>query len=233
MLSILLQHQLFLECVLVAASSLSEMLQVLLRTVGVAYLGHIVSHAGVMVDNTKILAVTSWPQPTNLIVLRGFLGLMRYYRKFVKNYGIIAASLTNLLRKNCFKRSHDVTIAFEKLKKDLTTAPILTFPDFSQPFIVECVELYMRIGAILQQDALLISFYNHTLAQRHQKLHAYEKKVDGINHGSAPLEFLFLGSIICPTLITTASSSCWNNALIHSNVGFASFWDLISALNIN
>lgn len=84
--------------------------------------------------------------------------------RFVKNYGVLAAPLTNLLRKNCFKWSHDATIAFEELKKTLTTTPILTLPYFSQPFIVECDSSDMGIGAILQQDVRPISFYSHTLA---------------------------------------------------------------------
>lgn len=118
-LSILLQHHLF-----------PKRSKCLFAQSEVAYLGHTVSHEGVMVDNTKILA----------------------------------APLTNLLRKNCFKWSHDATIAFEELKKTLTTTPILTLPYFSQPFVVECDSSDMGIGAILQQDVRPISFYSHTLA---------------------------------------------------------------------
>ncbi len=55
----------------------------------VEYLGHIVSHEGVKVDPSKIKAIKEWKIPTSIKHLQGFLGLIGYYRKFVKNYLMI------------------------------------------------------------------------------------------------------------------------------------------------
>jgi hypothetical protein len=65
----------------------------------VEYLGHIVSHEGVKVDPNKIKAMMEWPIPKTLKNLRGFLGLMGYYHKFVKNYGQIANTSNNIIKK--------------------------------------------------------------------------------------------------------------------------------------
>ena len=65
-------------------------------------LGHIVSHEGVKVDPNKIKAIKEWKFSSTIKQLRGFLGLTRYYRKFVKNYGRIPTPLTTLLKKYAF-----------------------------------------------------------------------------------------------------------------------------------
>lgn len=66
----------------------------------VAFLGHIISKDRVQVHPDKVEAVRRWPRPTTVTKVWSFLGLAGYYRRFVKDYSIIAAPLTQLTRKN-------------------------------------------------------------------------------------------------------------------------------------
>lgn len=113
----------------------------------ISYLGHIISGAGVATDPDKVTAVSSWPSPSNVRDLRGFLGLAGYYRKFVRNFGLIAKPLTELLRKNTIFHWTSVhEDSFQALKQTLVSAPVLALPNFSRPFCIEQMQVLLVLG---------------------------------------------------------------------------------------
>jgi hypothetical protein len=109
--------------------------------------------AGVATDPDKVSAISAWPTPTNVKALQSFLGLAGYYRKFVRNFGIISQPLTNLLKKHClFVWTRDLDIAFATLKQALVSALVLALPNFAKPFVLGTDASDGGIGAILMQD---------------------------------------------------------------------------------
>jgi hypothetical protein len=141
------------------------------------YLGHLISNHGVRADPSKLEAMLQWPLPSNLKALRGFLGLTGYYRKFIRNYGTIAAPLTALLRKNAFQWTPTATDAFLRLKAAVTSPPVLRLPDFTKSFTVECDSCGTGLGAILMQDGRPITFFSQALKGRALFLSTYEKEL--------------------------------------------------------
>ncbi|XP_059315524.1 uncharacterized protein LOC132066177 [Lycium ferocissimum] len=143
----------------------------------VEYLGHYISAQGVSTDPKKIEAVQSWPEPTTIKRLRGFLGLTGYYRRFIKGYGVISKPLTDLLKKDSFSWTNKATEAFQELKTALTTAPVLILPDYNQPFVVETDACNVGIGAVLMQKDQPIAYLSKGLSSRHQTLSVYDKEL--------------------------------------------------------
>ena len=83
----------------------------------VAFLGHVLSAKGVVVDPAKIEAKKEWDQPRNVTKIRSFLGLAGYYRRFIENFSKIARPMTNLLKKTKeFEWMPECEQSFQKLK---------------------------------------------------------------------------------------------------------------------
>lgn len=118
----------------------------------VKYLGHIVTQEGIAPDPETVEAVQKYPLPKNVRGVRGFLGLVNWYRKFILNITKIAAPLVELTKNNVkFKITEEVLEVIEKLKGALTSDKILIFPDFTKPFILSTDASGIGAGAILGQ----------------------------------------------------------------------------------
>ena len=116
------------------------------------YLGHIITPTGLKLNPKQLEAVQEFPVPTSVSQVRQFLGLMSYYRRFIKNFATIASLLHSLTRKNAeFVWSEECQLAFDLLKQKLTTAPVLVYPNFNQNFVLETDASIKGLGAVLSQ----------------------------------------------------------------------------------
>ena len=94
----------------------------------------------------------NWPTPKTLTELRGFLGLVNYYRIFIKRCAVIARPLNHLLRKGRYRKwTGKQRMAFNILKRKLTQAPVLMFPNFTKEFQLYTDASKLGLGATLEQ----------------------------------------------------------------------------------
>lgn len=152
----------------------------------VAFLGHVVTPEGVKPNPSKIDAIKQWPLPRNEKELRGFLGVLGYYRKFIKDFAKIAKPLTQALRKEeTIQHTKEFLSAFERCKSILTSSHVLTYPDFSKPFVLTTDASKYAIGAVLSQGPIgydrPISFASRTLTKTEENYSTIEKELLAID----------------------------------------------------
>uniref|UniRef100_A0AAG5DPC1 RNA-directed DNA polymerase n=1 Tax=Anopheles atroparvus TaxID=41427 RepID=A0AAG5DPC1_ANOAO len=148
----------------------------------VQFLGHTVTEHGVKPNNDKIEVIRSWPIPKTEKDIRQFLGILGYYRRFIKDFAKLVKPLTNLLRKEIeIEMTPEIIKCFEKCKKILTLDPILIYPDFSKEFILTTDASDFAIGAVLSQGPIgqdrPVAYASRTLNKTEERYSTTEKEL--------------------------------------------------------
>ena len=136
----------------------------------VTFLGHIVTGEGISTAPDKVRGVNEWPVPTNASELRSFLGLCSYYRRFVGGFAEIARPLHRLTEKDThFIWTAECAQAFQRLKRSLTSAPVLSYPTTTEPFVLDTDASNRGIGAVLSQvqngEEKAVAYFSTTLSK--------------------------------------------------------------------
>ena len=122
------------------------------------YLAHHVSRKGVCPSKKNLESIAQCLPPDTYTKVKSFVGLIGHYRCFIKGFAKIAAPLYDLTSgDNKDKKSEHVDLfpeareAFDRLKATCLQAPILVFPDFNKPFLLETDASRRGLGAVLSQ----------------------------------------------------------------------------------
>lgn len=152
----------------------------------VSYLGHTITANGILPDKSKFNLIRDYPTPKSSDDVKRFVAFANYYRKFVKNFAELTYHLNQLTRKNVlFKWTSIHDNAFMKIKHILCNSPLLTYPDFEQPFYLTTDASNIACGAVLSQmkDKVLkpIAFASRTFTQGEQHKSVIEKELTAIH----------------------------------------------------
>ena len=106
---------------------------------------------------------------------------------------MVAAPLTDLLKKDAFQWSQRAYDAFVTLKSALTKAHVLALSNFDKPFVLETNASGIGIGAVLGQDNHPIAYFSKTISIRMQKQSAYAREMYAITKAVRKFRHYLLG----------------------------------------
>jgi hypothetical protein len=149
----------------------------------VAFLGHVLSAKGVVIDPSKIEAVSKWQSPKSVTEIRKFLSLAGYYRRFIENFSKIAKPMTELLKSNTsYVWLDKCEASFQELKTRLTTTPVLTLPDASKDFVVYCDASRQGLGCVLMQGGKVVAYASQQLRKHEENYPTHDLELTAIIH---------------------------------------------------
>lgn len=144
----------------------------------VEYLGHILKAGRVAMNPNKTQAIESWKIPTSKKELQSFLGLVNYYRRFIKNCSKTAKPLTDLTKNVPYVWHKEADNSFKELKKAVISAPVLNQYNPKYPIFVTTDASKYAIGAVLEQDfpddRHPVAFVSRTLNPAEQNYAAHD-----------------------------------------------------------
>ena len=150
----------------------------------IEYLGFVLKAGKIAMNQNKTDAIKAWITPKSRRDVQSFLGLINYYRRFIKNCSKIAKPLTELTKDVLFEWSNEAEVAFRKLKHAVISAPVLYQFDPSRKIYVTTDACRIGIGAVMEQDfedgRHPVCFASKTLNSAQQNYAAHDLELLGI-----------------------------------------------------
>ena len=152
------------------------------------YLAHHVSRKGVLPLKKNLESIAQCLPPDTYTKVKSFVGLVGHYRHFIKGFAKIAVPLYDPTSgDNKDKKSEHVNLspealeAFDHLKAACLQAPILAFPDFDKPFLLETDASGKGLGAVLSQKQAdrwyhPIAYASHVMNETKQRYHSNKQE---------------------------------------------------------
>ncbi|KAJ3659560.1 hypothetical protein Zmor_011244 [Zophobas morio] len=191
---------LYLDDILIATNSYEEHLDILKEVFGAAsqhnllfridkcaflmfeisYLGYLVNNDGIRPDPKNVEAILQYPIPTNAKEVHRFVGIARYFRKFINGFSVLTKPLYDLLKKNVeFRFGEKELESFEQVKNQLASYPLLAVYDPHTQTELHCDACTSGFGAILLQKQSSgkfhpVFYFSRRTTETESKYHSFE-----------------------------------------------------------
>ena len=153
-------------------------------------LGKIISKDGIKPDPALIDAMTNFPTPLSKTKVKSFLALCNYYRNHIKNFGPLSEKLSSLTRddvswdhpEELWKSDPGYQECFDNLKRLMSTAPTLAFPNMEKTFHIQSDASIIGAGAVLYQfdeqgERVVISYGSWLFNSAQRKYNTTEREL--------------------------------------------------------
>jgi len=160
------------------------------------YIGGILTSEGTKPDKTQIEAIVSMPIPESKDELQRFLGMVTYFAKYVPDMSSTTAVLRELLKKEVswfWDERHE--LAIQKLKQQLTSAPVLAYYDPTKPAVLSVDASQKGLGAVLLQEGRAIAFASRALNETEQRYAQIEKETLALVFGCERFHHYLYGRV--------------------------------------
>lgn len=152
------------------------------------FLGYIVGSNSLRTDPEKVSAMVNYPRPRSASEVKRFIGLCSWYRRFIKDFSTLVSPINDLLKGR--RKSQPITwtdtaeSSFVRIKELLVSAPILTQPDFSKPFIIQSDASNTGLGGCLTQEIdgeeRVIAYASRSLSRAERNYSVVERECLGV-----------------------------------------------------
>ena len=148
----------------------------------IKFLGFVINKSGIKPDPTRTEAIRKFPVPQKVKDIRSFIGMANFYRKYIKDFAIIAKPLTMLIRKEVkFNFNEECHRSFNKIKEFLTNEPILAHYRIDDQLILYTDASGYGLGAILTQiqdeKERTLQYASATLTKHQENYSVTEKEM--------------------------------------------------------
>jgi WD40 repeat protein len=196
----------------------------------VEYLGFKISKSGLSPNEDRIKVIQNMLPPTNKKGVKRFLGIITYYKRFIRDMSDIASPLYKITEKHRrFKWTEDAQAAFDELKSRLCSAPVMKIPDTNKPFILHCDASSVAVGAVLSQldeenEEHSVAYASKHLNKTERRYSATEREATATSSATSTITST-CSSTSTSTVMTTTTTTTTSSS---TNAPTTSFWSSIT-----
>jgi len=145
----------------------------------VDYLGYVINWDGFRPQEDKVKAIRNMSIPKTMTHLRGFVGLVNFYRDSWQRRADTITPLTNLIskKKGAIKWTKEANDAFIKTKEMCAKDALLYFPNYKKPFEIHTDSSDYQMGAIISQDKKVVAYWSKKLSSAQKNYPIIEKEL--------------------------------------------------------